>query len=131
MRLVNIRDGALELGRRFDRVKSRLLSLAWGPVVAKPPPLRSEEDSDSDVDDEDAWEDQFLVTGCSDSSLRIWDVKTGRVTERMTTDKTKDEATLVWAVGVVRHVLTILCCMAANRISLVMGQLCLETPWAV
>lgn len=57
------------------------------------------EDSDSDDSDDD-WQDSWLVTGCSDSSLRRWDVKTGRALERMAVDKIRSERTLVWTVGV-------------------------------
>jgi U3 small nucleolar RNA-associated protein 4 len=40
------------------------------------------------------------VTGCSDNSLRKWDVRTGRSLERMAVDKIRGERTLVWAVGI-------------------------------
>jgi U3 small nucleolar RNA-associated protein 4 len=59
----------------------------------------SDDSSDSD-DDEDEWSDSWLVTGGSDSSLRKWDVATGRVLDRMGTDKMRGERTLVWTVGV-------------------------------
>ena len=59
----------------------------------------ADDDSDSD-DDDDEWTDSWLVTGCSDSSLRKWDFSTGRALERMGTDKIRGERTLVWAVGV-------------------------------
>lgn len=54
----------------------------------------------SDDDDEDEWSDSWLVTGGSDSSLRKWDVATGRVLDRMGTDRMRGERTLVWTVGV-------------------------------
>jgi WD40 repeat protein len=47
-----------------------------------------------------ALEDVYLVTGCSDSSLRKWDVRSGRTISRMTTERVPGEQTLVWAVGV-------------------------------
>jgi U3 small nucleolar RNA-associated protein 4 len=47
-------------------------------------------------------DDVYLVTGCADSSLRKWDVRTGRTVSRMTTDRVRGEQTLVWAVGVLR-----------------------------
>lgn len=60
-----------------------------------------DDSSDSDsYDDEDDWKDSWLVTGCSDSSLRKWDIQTGRALERMAVDKIRGERTLVWAVGV-------------------------------
>jgi len=77
-----------------------MLSIAWGPPI---PQLkiqsRMNEDNDSDDDDDD-WRDSWLVTGCSDSSLRRWDIKTGRTLERMAVDKIRGERTLVWTVSV-------------------------------
>jgi len=59
-----------------------------------------EESSDEDDEDEDEWTDSWLVTGGSDSSLRKWNIATGRVVERMGVDKVRGERTLVWTVGV-------------------------------
>ncbi|KAK7058269.1 U3 small nucleolar RNA-associated protein [Paramarasmius palmivorus] len=95
VRLVSVSDDTLTHHRRFDRVKCRILSLAWGPPVPQEP----KETSDSDSDDEGTWSDSWLVTGCSDSSLRKWDVSSGRVLDRMGTDKIRGERTLVWAVA--------------------------------
>ena len=97
VRLLSVADDTLTYHRRFDRVKSRILSIAWGPPI--PNDHREAIDSDSD-DDFDEWTDSWLVTGCSDSSLRRWDVLTGRTTDRMGTDKMRGERTLVWAVTV-------------------------------
>ncbi|KAI0690679.1 WD40-repeat-containing domain protein [Cytidiella melzeri] len=106
VRLFSLEHDTLTHLRRLDRVKSRILSIAWGPPVpkqatVKPAKGEDEEDSgDEDEDeDEDEWKDEWLVAGCSDSSLRKWDVASGRVTDRMGTDKTRGERTLVWAVG--------------------------------
>lgn len=99
MRLLSLAYDELTHLRRLDRVKSRILSIAWGPPVppqAKPQAPNTEEDSDSD-DDDDEWTDSWLVTGCSDSSLRKWDIASGRVLDRMGTDKIRGERTLVWA----------------------------------
>jgi U3 small nucleolar RNA-associated protein 4 len=57
------------------------------------------EEVDSSDEDEDEWQDSWIVAGCSDSSLRKWDVSSGRILDRMKTDKTRGERTLVWAVG--------------------------------
>ena len=103
VRLLSLEHDTLTHLRRLDRVKSRILSIAWGPPVPRQTGAVSggadEGSSDSD-DDEDDWKDSWLVGGCSDSSLRKWDIATGRVDERMGTDKTRGERTLVWAVGV-------------------------------
>ncbi|KAF9557862.1 WD40 repeat-like protein [Agrocybe pediades] len=108
VRILLIAHDTLTHSRRFDRVKCRMLSIAWGPPVPrksksqtdKAQPADSSSESDEDEDDEDDWTDSFLVTGGSDSSLRKWDVATGRVVERMGVDKVRGERTLVWTVGV-------------------------------
>ncbi|KIY69643.1 WD40 repeat-like protein [Cylindrobasidium torrendii FP15055 ss-10] len=91
VRILNLANDGLEHFRRFDRTKSRLLSIAWGP------PIPSSKDAESEEPLE--WTDSWLVTGGSDSSLRKWDFKTGRSSERMGTDKTRGERTLVWTVA--------------------------------
>ncbi|TFY78951.1 hypothetical protein EWM64_g5058 [Hericium alpestre] len=101
--ILSLEHDTLSHLRRLDRSKSRILSIAWGPPVPRVPtqPQNSSSGSDdSDEDDEDQWSDSWLVAGCSDSSLRKWDLATGRVVERMATDKMRGERTLVWAVSV-------------------------------
>ena len=81
-------------------------------------------------DDDDDWTDSWLVTGCSDSSLRKWDLPTGRVLERMGTDKVRGERTLVWAVGVLGYVPNPLPVYHVPMVSPAgMGLLCPETRW--
>jgi len=79
-----------------------MLSIAWGPPVPRQSQRTQQKNvgESSDEDDEDEWTDSWLVTGGSDSSLRKWDVATGRVVERMGVDKVRGERTLVWTVGV-------------------------------
>ena len=114
VRILSIANDALTHSRRFDRVKARMLSIAWGPPV--PPKSKTKKDTDpksrpkkntdpksessDDDSDDDEWSDAWLVTGCSDSSLRKWDVATGRMIDRMGTNKIRGERTLVWTVGV-------------------------------
>ena len=95
--------------RRIGKVKCRMLSLAWGPPLPKqsrkplPPPtkrLAANSDVSESDNDEEEWEDSWLVTGCSDSSLRKWDAKTGQMMDRIGMDKIRGERTLVWTVGV-------------------------------
>ena len=102
VRLISIEYDALTHVRRLDRLKSRILSIAWGPPVPRESTQsKSQDQNDSESEDEeDDWSDSWLVTGCSDSSLRKWDVATGRVTDRMTTDRVRGERTLVWTVAV-------------------------------
>ncbi|KAI0639180.1 WD40 repeat-like protein [Trametes polyzona] len=101
VRLVSLLYDELAHLRRLDRVKSRILSIAWGPPVPRQKKAQATTaESDSDDDDDDEWSDSWLVTGCSDSSLRKLDYATGRVLDRMGTDKIRGERTLVWAVGV-------------------------------
>ena len=101
VRILSTANDTLTHLRRFDRVKCRILSIAWGP-----PNNKTKKDFDpkvaefSDDDDDDEWSDSWLVTGCSDSSLRKWDVATGRMIDRMGTNKIRGERTLVWTVGV-------------------------------
>jgi U3 small nucleolar RNA-associated protein 4 len=107
VRLLSLIHDTLTHHRRFDRVKCRLLSIAWGPPIPRQmnpsnphKSAASDDTSDSDEDDEDDWSDSWLVTGGSDSSLRKWNVATGRVVDRMGTDRMRGERTLVWTVGV-------------------------------
>lgn len=90
IRILSLLDDDLVHLRKFDRVKSRLLSIAWGPSTLKRVSTGPEEEYE--------WSDSWLVTGGSDSSLRKWDAVTGRSSERMGTDKVRGERTLVWAV---------------------------------
>jgi U3 small nucleolar RNA-associated protein 4 len=111
VRLLSLIHDTLTHYRRFDRVKCRILSIAWGPPVPRNSSTgrkaKTEEeqlDDFSESDDEEDWIDSWLVTGGSDSSLRKWDIDTGRPVDRMGTDKMRGEHTLVWAVGVLGSV---------------------------
>jgi len=96
-------DGLSHL-RKLGKVGSRLLSIAWGPPIPRSsrPSAGISPDSDDSSGDEndDDWLDAWLVTGCADSSIRKWDFSTGRITNRLTTDKARGERTLVWSVCV-------------------------------
>ncbi len=101
--LLSLEYDTLEHLRRLDRSKSRILALAWGPPFLRGSRDRvstTHDQDDSSDEDEDEWQDSWIVAGCSDSSLRKWDVSSGRILDRMGTDKVKGERTLVWAVGV-------------------------------
>ena len=101
VRILSIANDTLTHSRRFDRVKCRMLSIAWGPPKIKSRKNSAPQAESSDDDDEnDEWTDSWLVTGCSDSSLRKWDAATGRMIDRMGTNKIRGERTLVWTVGV-------------------------------
>jgi U3 small nucleolar RNA-associated protein 4 len=100
VRLLSLINNTLVHLRRFDRMKCRHLSIAWGPPT--PREVESpgmDNPSDDEDEDEDYWRDNWLITGGSDSSIRKWNISTGRVTDRMGTDKIRGERTLVWAVG--------------------------------
>ncbi|KAJ7042469.1 WD40-repeat-containing domain protein [Mycena alexandri] len=99
VRLLSLANDTLTQFRRFDRVKCRVLSIAWGPPRPRQTSAKKTSDDSSD-DEEDDWSDTWLVTGGSDSSLRKWDVASGRALDRMGTDKIVGERTLVWSVGV-------------------------------
>jgi len=101
--LLSLEYDTLQHLRRLDRSKSRILTLAWGPPTFRGRrervPTIHEQDDSSD-EEEDEWQDSWIVAGCSDSSLRKWDVSSGRILDRMGTDKVRGERTLVWAIGV-------------------------------
>ena len=93
--------------RKLGKIKTRLLSIAWGPPTPRDsrPSTGITPDSDDSSDDEnDDWSDGWLVTGCADSSIRKWDFATGGVTNRLTTDKVRGERTLVWSICVLGYV---------------------------
>jgi U3 small nucleolar RNA-associated protein 4 len=101
--LLSLEYDTLQHLRRLDRSKSRILTLAWGPPFfpdSKGHPPAPPKGDDSDDEDEVEWRDSWIVAGCSDSSLRKWNVSSGRILDRMGTDKIRGESTLVWAVGV-------------------------------
>ncbi|KAJ1942452.1 U3 small nucleolar RNA-associated protein [Linderina macrospora] len=77
IRIFDIVDDGLAYVRCFDRVKSRILSVAWGA------------------------DDSTVVTGSADGSVRVWGTD-GHVETRMTVPKEGADATLVWAVAVLR-----------------------------
>lgn len=109
VRLVNLWDGALEMLRKFDTTKTRLLSVAWGPQQKQKANKGKQKQIDGSTASQQQqqlpgptqYHDSYIVTGCADSTVRKWDVKTGRCTSRMTTDKLKGEHTLVWSVAVI------------------------------
>lgn len=125
IRLLSIEYNQLAHVRRLDRTKARILSIAWGPPIPKQTSSTSAEgeDESSDDDDEDDWKDSWLVAGCSDSSVRRFDFATGRVGERMGTDKMRGERTLVWAVGVLGYVRNQSLLIATTNYTAVMGPL--------
>ncbi|CAE6417013.1 unnamed protein product [Rhizoctonia solani] len=90
--------------KRFERVQTRFLSIAWAwssEVPSKEPAERDPtSDSDDEPDNSDVLPATTLVTGCSDSSLRTWDVRTGRILNRMTVERARGERTLVWSVAI-------------------------------
>lgn len=103
---ISVPDAPIHL-KRFDRVQTRFLSIAWAwSEPATNVPKSSDPASESDSDDEaDSTlgadlPDTTLVTGCSDSCLRTWDIRTGRVVNRMTVERARGERTLVWSVAV-------------------------------
>ena len=97
IRILSLENHTLVHRRRFDRVKCRILSVAWGPPV---PSVTTKDAVDEESAEECEWSDSWIITGGSDSSLRKWDVASGRVLDRMGTDKIRGERTLVWAVTV-------------------------------
>ena len=106
IQLLSLENDSLFHLRRLDRSKSRVLSLAWGPATPRTSSNTAPASDSDESDDEgsDAWTDSWLVAGCSDSSLRRYDLASGQILERMGTDKVRGERTLVWTVGVLGYV---------------------------
>ena len=103
IRLVNLWDGEFEVVKCLDRVNTRLLSIAWGPQA----PISRRQDlkgkgRETEEAQTNANEDVYVVVGCADSSVRKWDVRSGRCTSKMKTDKSGREHTLVWSVAVLK-----------------------------
>ena len=102
IRIISLENDAFSMERKFEPIKARILSVAWGPPTQHQPRKMDPAyafDSDTD-EDERKWIDTWLVAGCSDSAVRKWDAATGRILDRMTTDRSRGDRTLVWAVGV-------------------------------
>ncbi|KAF7339657.1 WD-REPEATS-REGION domain-containing protein [Mycena sanguinolenta] len=121
VRLLSLANDTLTHHRRFDRVKCRVLSIAWGPPTPRASSSSKTADESSD-DEDDGWTDTWLVTGGSDSSLRKWDVGSGRPLDRMGTDKIRGERTLVWSVGVLGSVCSLSCLVCVEELFLEMVQ---------
>lgn len=127
VRIIDIEDGRFEhyiVSRRIasqgghggigvhmlDRVKYRVVSLAWGPPRRTTPKqtkanrvVDSDTDSDSDSnsdsdDDEELWQDSFLVGGTASSCGLVWDLGTGRMVDKVLVDRSRFEQTIVWSV---------------------------------
>ncbi|KAI8457958.1 WD40-repeat-containing domain protein [Phakopsora pachyrhizi] len=100
IRLANIDNDQLEMIRKFDPCKTRLLSIAWG--LSQTNNQKEPSDSTLKLGSSKSQEvEPYLVTGCADSSLRKWSLKTGRLTSKMNVDKLQGEQTLVWSIVVV------------------------------
>ncbi|TIB33895.1 hypothetical protein E3P84_01988 [Wallemia ichthyophaga] len=84
IRLVDLQNNQLQVSRVLAHVPTRLLSIAW---------CRSSQDND---EQKNGW----VVAGCSDSSLRVYNLENGRVNDRLSVDKTNHEHTLIWSVNV-------------------------------
>lgn len=103
IRIVSLEKDSFLVERKFDSINARILSIAWGPPIPHQPRKMDPAhafDSDTDEEDERRWVDTWLVAGCSDSAVRKWDAVTGRILDRMSTDRKRGDRTLVWAVGV-------------------------------
>ena len=74
VRLFDIQFGGLELAKTLDRQDFRVLSLAWSKC------------------------DTIIVTGSTDSTIRVYDVATRHIVSRISTDKIKEKNTLIWSI---------------------------------
>ena len=99
IRLLSLSDDSIVHLKCLQRVNAKILTLAWGPMVHKKRKGSNRDNGGDDEGDSNAWENSFLVAGCSDSSIRKWSMGTGQVGETMRI-KAPGEVLLVWAVGV-------------------------------
>ncbi|EPQ32423.1 uncharacterized protein PFL1_00619 [Pseudozyma flocculosa PF-1] len=117
-----------DVSARLGKAQGRIISLAWGPpkrasraaTTANGGSAQSKQqkegdssdsdsdsdssDSDSDDDDDDdaaesGWKETFLVGGLGNSSAAVWDVASGRIASKLTVQKARSEATIVWCVA--------------------------------
>ncbi|KAM0786467.1 hypothetical protein ACM66B_001929 [Microbotryomycetes sp. NB124-2] len=120
IRILNVMDGELELVSRIEvggPGKARALSLAWGPLLPPISVSQSTKGKGKETDDESSSlperfatpRDTFLVAGCSNSSIRKFDVPTSgsvagvwRGSHRLTVDQLRGEQTVVWATTVLQ-----------------------------
>lgn len=110
---------------RFEGLpgRTRTLSIAWGPPVRTEVPVSSTDDVEADGEAQGMewkWKNTYIVTGNSDSSLRKWNVSTGRLFGRMSVSKiikkkgTPAKGNIVWAVGVLNDHTIISCDSVGN-----------------
>ncbi|KAJ2736369.1 U3 small nucleolar RNA-associated protein [Coemansia sp. BCRC 34962] len=78
IRIFDITNNALVYKSCFNKVNSRILSVAWSQ------------------------DDKTIVTGSADSCVRIWDAATHAMSARMTLPKEGRDSTLVWSVVVLK-----------------------------
>jgi len=93
--IINVLDQEFSILKTLERAtKSRALSVCWGPAVDG--------------------EDIYLVTGCTDSCLRKWDVRSGRCVMKMVLDKVRGKSVLVWTTAVLEYVMLSWSCRLAS-----------------
>ena len=73
VRIFDVQFGGLEPTKTLDKQEFRVLSLAWSKC------------------------DKMIVTGSTDSTIRVYNVNTRHVTARISTDKLRDKSTLIWS----------------------------------
>jgi U3 small nucleolar RNA-associated protein 4 len=84
--LVDVAEGEFDYSRFLERQAARILSLAYHP------------------------NGQFLIGGCADSTIRVWETDKGRIVAQMKVERTQKQGkkrkrkmdTVVWAVKVAR-----------------------------
>ncbi|MBW0476531.1 hypothetical protein O181_016246 [Austropuccinia psidii MF-1] len=105
IRIANIADNQLELIRKFNPCKTRLLSITWAISDYHQLIPSSSSSSTNQIHNfcsvEPSDSNLCLITGCADSSLRKWSFANGRCVGRMTVESLQGEQTLVWSVAVV------------------------------
>ncbi|KAJ1675433.1 U3 small nucleolar RNA-associated protein, partial [Spiromyces aspiralis] len=74
VRLFDIVDNSLSYARSFDSINTRILCMAWLP------------------------DDDGIVTGSADGTIRRWDVSTGHCLSRMTVERDGSDPSLIWSI---------------------------------
>ena len=74
IRLFDIQYDAFEPLKTLDKQESRVLSLAWSKCG------------------------NTMVTGSTDGTIRVYNVKTGHVVSRISTDNLQGKSTLIWSI---------------------------------
>lgn len=78
IRVFEVGDSSISYERSLHKQEHRILSLAW------------------------SYDNNFIVSGGFDCTLRMYSVKTGAIISRMTSDNLKEGNTMIWSVEILK-----------------------------